>query len=65
MYCAHLVEQVVQSLQGWRFDPGSKSLHVEVSLGKTLNPNLPPVGLAAPCMVAAAAHWGMNVCVNG
>ena len=57
---AQLVERVVQSPEGWRFDPGSNCLHAKVSLGKTLNPNLPPACLAVLCMIAAA-HW----CVNG
>lgn len=39
-------------------------LAVQVSLGKTLNPKLLSVGLAAPCM-AAAAQWCISVCVNG
>lgn len=36
----------------------------KVSLGKTLNLQLFPMGLTAHCM-ASATHWYMNVCMDG
>ncbi len=41
-----LVTYEVYQSEGWWFDPGSSGLHVEVSLGKVLNPKL--LSMAAP-----------------
>ena len=45
----------------WFHSPG---LHVEVSLGKILNPKLLLMWWSAPCMAATAAAQCMNVCMN-